>query len=125
MLEHQMDVSKNSGTPKSSILIGCSIINHQFWGTLIFGNTQISPLLITFFGFRPFSVGYLCASPLRHLLATGLKEFELSNAECRNDFDREFIYSGIIQWYLGMIQICLTHLNGFFGIIPHDFWNLT
>lgn len=36
---------------------------------------------------------------LRHLLATGLKEFELSNAECRNDFDREFIYSGIIQWY--------------------------
>ena len=28
-----MGVSKNSGTPKSSILIGCSIINHPFWGT--------------------------------------------------------------------------------------------
>ena len=28
-----MDVSENSGTPKSSILIGCSIINHPFWGT--------------------------------------------------------------------------------------------
>ena len=27
-----MGVSKNSGTPKSSILIGCSIINHPFWG---------------------------------------------------------------------------------------------
>ena len=27
-----MDVSKNSGTPKSSILIGFSIINHPFWG---------------------------------------------------------------------------------------------
>ncbi len=26
-------VSKNSGTPKSSILIGFSIINHPFWGT--------------------------------------------------------------------------------------------
>ena len=28
-----MDVSKNSGNPKSSILIGFSIINHPFWGT--------------------------------------------------------------------------------------------
>ena len=27
-----MDVSKNRGTPKSSILIGFSIINHPFWG---------------------------------------------------------------------------------------------
>ena len=32
-----MDVSENSGTPKSSILIGFSIINHPFWGTPIFG----------------------------------------------------------------------------------------
>ncbi len=37
-----MDVSKNSGTPKSSILIGFSIINHPFWGTPIFGNTHIT-----------------------------------------------------------------------------------
>ena len=36
-----MDVSENSGTPKSSILIGFSIINHPFWGTFIFGNTQV------------------------------------------------------------------------------------
>ena len=36
-----MDVSKNSGTPKSSILIGFSIINHPFWGTPIFGNTHM------------------------------------------------------------------------------------
>ena len=36
-----MDVSENSGTPKSSILIGFSIINHPFWGTLIFGNMHI------------------------------------------------------------------------------------
>ena len=28
-----MGVSKNKGTPKSSIWIGCSIINHPFWGT--------------------------------------------------------------------------------------------
>jgi len=31
---HQMDVSENSGTPKSSILMGFSIMNHPFWGTL-------------------------------------------------------------------------------------------
>ena len=36
-----MDVSENSGTPKSSMLIGFSIINHPFWGTPIFGNTHI------------------------------------------------------------------------------------
>ena len=28
--------------PKSSILIGFSIINHPFWGTPIFGNIHIS-----------------------------------------------------------------------------------
>ena len=36
-----MDVSKIRGTPKSSILIGFSIINHPFWGTIIFGNTHM------------------------------------------------------------------------------------
>ena len=29
-----MGVSENSGTPKSSILIGFSIINHPFWVSL-------------------------------------------------------------------------------------------
>ena len=38
---HYMGVSENRGTPKSSILIGFSIINHRFWGTPIFGNTHI------------------------------------------------------------------------------------
>ena len=36
-----MGVSKNYGTPKSSILMGFSIINHPFWGTPIFGNIHI------------------------------------------------------------------------------------
>ena len=36
-----MGVSNNNGTPKSSILIGFSIINHPFWGTPIFGNIHI------------------------------------------------------------------------------------
>ena len=36
-----MDVSENSGTPKSSISIGFSIINHPFWGTPFFGNSHM------------------------------------------------------------------------------------
>ena len=39
-----MGVSKNNGTPKSSILIGFSIMNQPFWGTPIFGNTHIPAL---------------------------------------------------------------------------------
>ena len=41
--EEEFDVgdSENSGTPKSPISIGFSIINHPFWGTPIFGNTHI------------------------------------------------------------------------------------
>ncbi len=39
--------SKNMGKPpKSSILIGSSIINHPFWGTSVFGNTHISDISV-------------------------------------------------------------------------------
>ena len=41
VIKIDMDVFKNSATPKSSILIGVSIINHPFRGTPIFGNTHI------------------------------------------------------------------------------------
>ena len=37
-----VEVSENRGTPKSSILIGFSIINDSFWGTPLFGNTHVS-----------------------------------------------------------------------------------
>ena len=36
-----MGVSLNGGTPKSSILIEFSIINHPFWGTSILGNPHM------------------------------------------------------------------------------------
>ena len=39
--DYDMDVSQNSGTPKSSILIVISMINHPFWGTPIFGNIHM------------------------------------------------------------------------------------
>ena len=49
----QLGVSKNSGTPKSSILIGFSIINHPFWDTTIFGIIQLKqPFESGCFGFQ-------------------------------------------------------------------------
>jgi len=44
-----LGVSKNSGTPKSSILIGFSIINHPFGDTPIFGNTHFHVVSTIFF----------------------------------------------------------------------------
>ena len=48
-------VSENRGTPKSSILIRFSIINHPIWDTTIFGNTHIGTvcIVIVFFGGKP------------------------------------------------------------------------
>ena len=40
-MSRELAVSENGGTPKSFILIGFSIRNHPFWGTTIFGNTQL------------------------------------------------------------------------------------
>ena len=40
-----MDVSKNKGTPKSSILIGFSFINHPFWDTPILGNPHMNNIV--------------------------------------------------------------------------------
>ena len=47
--QEDLDVSENSGTPKSSILIGFSIINHPFWGTPILGNTHFGSRTVSFF----------------------------------------------------------------------------
>ncbi len=45
-----MGVSKNRGTPKSSILIGFSIINHPFSGTPIFVFSHIEQGLVLCYG---------------------------------------------------------------------------
>ena len=63
----EMGVSKNMGTPKSSILIGFPIINHPFWGTPIFGNTQIFLKMLEsyFFRGRPSGLRWLSRSSMR------------------------------------------------------------
>ena len=40
-IKQHVDVSENSGTQKSSILIGFAIINHPFLGTPSFGNAHV------------------------------------------------------------------------------------
>ena len=58
-----MGVSKNRGTPKSSILIGFSLINHPFWGTPIFGNTHILSVQKVLLGLTPrSSESHTCCS---------------------------------------------------------------
>ena len=56
-----MGVSENRGTPKSSILIGISIINHPFWGITILGNTQICSFAVFFVCFGVESIYNLLA----------------------------------------------------------------
>ena len=56
--QFQQGVSRNRGTPKSSILIGFSIINHPFGGTPIFGNTQQGTNLPWNQGQFPFPIQY-------------------------------------------------------------------
>ena len=61
----KMGVSNNRCTPKSSILIGFSIIDHPFWGTPIFGNTQMDGwnTIVSFWGVkRPIFRGELLLS---------------------------------------------------------------
>ena len=55
---YYMGVSENSGTPKSSILIGFSIINHPFWGTPIFE----TPIYVI----RDFDLSILGALPKKY-----------------------------------------------------------
>ena len=43
LLREHVDVSENSGTPRSSIFKRVFNVNHPFWGTTIFGNTYVVP----------------------------------------------------------------------------------
>ena len=86
MFDVYMGVSKNRCIPKSSILIGFSIINHPFWGTPFFGNTHI--YIYTFHigtGNIPTPTSTLCL--LCHyckLAATSTKKTVVECVYCKN-----------------------------------------
>ena len=48
----------NGGTPKSSLLVGCSIVNHAFWGTPILGTPHNSTTVLRCWG-QPLSCSAL------------------------------------------------------------------
>ena len=58
LVSSYMGVSKNRGTPKSSILIKFSIINHPFWGYHYFWKHPYSNSL-TFISYEPWNIGHL------------------------------------------------------------------
>ena len=71
--KRELGVSKNNGTPKSSILIGFSIINHPFRGTPIFGNTQLPfprPIILDI---RPLVFGSLNRSKIFSRISDSFK----------------------------------------------------
>ena len=114
--------------PKSSILIGCSIINRQFWGTLIFGNTHIDVKLI--FGFRinaeSEAIGILCGSQVESVWMCP-REARSALTNCRHWNPRMFhksstslrccsclqgmLVSGISMSVLASWWACLVHIS--------------
>ena len=95
---HHLGVSKNSGTPKSSILIGFSIINHPFWGpTPIFGNIHFFSKFKSHHGekFGPSRVPSSKGSAKKSRFAKIQKIFaEVHRIQCINTVDM-YIYKKI------------------------------
>ena len=78
-----MGVSKNNGTPKSSILIGFSSINHPYWGTPIFGNTPMRFPIFTSFQYTPVCLKLVLAIKWIYLFHRAiLKSYDVSDLIC-------------------------------------------
>ena len=93
-------VSKNSGTPKSSILIGFSIINHPFWGTPIFGNTHVLIRKMQYIFEAPY---FCCRCPM--VLGAGSEGFVLVGS----GFDCKEIHLKILfAWSVNACVSCTT-----------------
>ena len=87
-LNVQLGVSKNSGTPKSSILIGISIINQPFWGKHPYFRkhpTEFTPdpqeliiaLNVTTWGFSLGLITWCHGGSMRRFLTIGKKQKNL------------------------------------------------
>ena len=73
-----LGVSENRGTPKSSILIGFSIINHPFLDTSIFGKTYLVAI-------------YISTNPVGHPLHGGFRYTGISPKKWPKHSGSEFI----------------------------------
>ena len=112
-----MGVSKNCGTPKASILIRFSSINHPFWGTPIFGNVHmhlkkihLKKIHVTRWRFACFGL-WLCDIPwIYHLPAT-------QDSSCKKD-----LYIGIPRFLKNIMSSWwwLFSILGHGGVDPRS-----
>ena len=103
LMRHQkVDVSKNRGTPKSSILIGFFIINHPFWGTPIFGNTQV--------GVDSYQ-RILIHSPKTNSSPLQIGRAPKGNEYSNHPFSGAMLVSGRVQW-----RIVKVYLRAFMNL---------
>ena len=95
--KERLDVSKNRGTPKSSILVGFSIIN---WGTPIFGNTQLDSLQLPQFFFLKKGLGLpFQQKQLRYFTVMCKDDVEVTWWEMlRSDGDVGWSGSNVMPW---------------------------
>ena len=114
---NHMGVSKHNGTPKSSILIGCSILNHPFWGTPIFGNTHM------FLREATFSHKLLLASAglLEGGQIIGWLKIELINLQAENEnlpvTLKKVGWLEMVGWLVGWLEMFVLRNEFFFQMI--------
>ena len=116
-LLYHMGVSKNRGTPKSSVLIGFSIINHPFWGTPIFGGPPISNGRVLFvYLLSPWERWHLFRSK-----ALFTSSFNMPK-DCRR-MGKSKCYGRMSRWKLwktvGKWRAKLVFLMGYIGVTTH------
>ena len=105
-----MGVSKNNGNPKSSILIGFSIINHPFWGTPIFGNIHIDSVHDDMWHHQKSSplIGFRYSEPISKLPKvpqTTWNESGANSVDFYKTFDlSEVILNALILYTTGWFQ---------------------
>ena len=118
---------KVGGTPKSSILIGFSIINHPFWGTTIFGNTHMFHIHhVTYFGWSSYSSiheGFqdcYIASCISMLASVLRLRAVVSRLICR--FCNSHCLPLFATTYLGLISYLIAH---FLYVISNGIYSFT
>ena len=76
-----MGISWTGGAPKSPMSMGCSLINHPFWGTTIYGNPHM-------FGYsRGYSNGVWEASGISEIIIKQSRRFHVTNQKNKRPFN--------------------------------------
>ena len=97
---HQLGVSQNSGTPKSSILIRFSTINHAVWGAPFSGNIQLR--LIVYQSIRPlFTVQGFLAPSIQPVVFQIARFLKLPSSQYHLKEMRLVWLVGFLRWNFG------------------------